>query len=139
MKKLLKITALLFTLMLIVTSCGRSPVDDAKTVAKVLDIDKNAVYKAEEMKDFSGAVKMAEEQAVVLKNVIDVINYYLENEDGYDDFKEALEKIKPSLARDILGDNYGDFKKRMKRKNRGLERLEDEYYEWKEYKERKAN
>jgi hypothetical protein len=53
MKKLLKITALLFTLMLIVTSCGRSPVDDAKTVAKVLDVNKNDVYKAEEMKDFS--------------------------------------------------------------------------------------
>ena len=131
MKKLLKIPVLLFALMLIVTSCGRSPVDDAKTVVNLLDVKVestvNELYEAEGMEELYEAVKIAEEGAVIIKNVIDVINYYLENKDGYDDFKEALEKIKPSLARDLFGDNYRDFEERMYSKGRrtpGLENLE---------------
>ena len=38
MKKLFKIPTLLIALMLILTSCGRSAEDDAKTIADVKDL-----------------------------------------------------------------------------------------------------
>ena len=122
MKKLLKIPVLLIVLMLIVTSCGRNAEEDAKTVSKMTNMyeQKKKAKQAEGTK----RIKLYKKLAVNMQSVIDVMQYYSENEDAYDDFIVEVEYVNPKLAKQM--GEYEDFKREVKTEiNRMKEDLED--------------
>ena len=125
MKKIFKIPVLLFTLILIVSSCGRNVEEDAKIITDVSDLQE----KFEAAKDAKGKkkIKLYEEVAIGKQNYLDIVNYYLDNESDYDDFIEAIEEEDEELA-DIFG-RYKNFKKNAKRE---VKAMEDDLEEWKD-------
>jgi hypothetical protein len=141
MKKLFKIPALLFAIMLIVSSCGnetksdsgRNAEEDAKTVNKMTDWfgQKNKAKEAEGTKQ----IKLYKKLAVDMQNGIDVFQYYMENEDGYDDFIVEVKYVNPELAKNM--GEYERFKRKVEKEikkmkenldgvNEGIEELKDE-------------
>ena len=123
MKKIFKIPVLLFTLILIVSSCGRNVEEDAKIIADVSDLQE----KIEDAKDAKGKkkIKLYEEVAIDKQNYLDIVNYYLDNQSDYDDFIEAIEEEDEDLA-DIFG-RYKNFKKIAKKE---FKAMEDDLEEW---------
>lgn len=123
MKKIFKIPALIFTLILIVSSCGRNVEEDAKIIADVSSDLQEKIEDAKDAKD-KKKIKLYEEVAIDKQNYLDIVNYYLDNESDYDGFIEAIEEEDEDLA-DIFGryKNFKNFKKEFKA-------MEDDLEEW---------
>ena len=125
MKKLFKIPTLLIALMLILTSCGRSAEDDAKTIADIADL----MEKMQDAKKAKGTkqIGLYEEVAVDLQNYLDMVNYYMEDEGAFDDLVEAMEEEDDDMAERM--EDYKDWKKIAKKQ---VKQMEDKLEEWNE-------
>ena len=133
MKKLFKIPALLIVSLLILTSCGgRSAEDDAKAIADSDDI----VEAMSDAKEADGKKQIAqyEEVALDLQNLIDIIDYYIEDEDAFDALVEAMEEEDEDEAERM--DDFKDWKKLIKSQRKNLKKeLKDWNKELEEMKE----
>ena len=112
MKKLFKIPALLIVSLLILTSCGgRSAEDDAQAFADVKDLMEDA----SDAKEAKGTKQIALYEAVALdmQGYIDMVEYYMEDEDAFDALVEALEEEDEDMAERM--DDYKDWKKSAKK------------------------
>ena len=123
MKKLFKIPTLLIALMLILTSCGRSAEDDAKTIADIGDL----MEKTQDAKKAKGTKQIAlyEEVAVELQNYLDMVNYYMEDEGAFDDLVEAMEEEDDDMAENM--EDYKDWKKMAKKQVKNMEEMLEEW------------
>jgi len=123
MKKLFKIPTLLIALMLILTSCGRSAEDDAKTIADIDDL----MEKTKDAKKAKGTKQIAlyEEVAVEFQNYLDMMNYYMEDEGAYDDLVEAMEEEDEDMAENM--EDYKDWKKMAKKQVKNMEEMLEEW------------
>ena len=135
MKKLFKIPALLIVSLLILTSCGgRSAEDDAKAIIYGEDdIDEDA----RDAMEAKGKKQIALYEAVALdlQNYIDMLEYYIEDEDAFDALVEAMKEEDEDLA-ERMGDNE-DFKKEVKK---GLKNSKKDLKDWnKELEEMKED
>ena len=125
MKKIFKIPVLLFTLILIVSSCGRNVEEDAKIITDLSDLQE----KIEDAKDAKGKkkIKFYEEVAVELQNYLDMVNYYMEDEGAYDDLVEAMEEEDDDMAEYM--EDYKDWKKMAKKQVKNIEEMLEEWNE----------
>ena len=125
MKKIFKIPVLLFTLILIVSSCGRNVEEDAKIITDLSDLQE----KIEDAKDAKGKkkIKLYEEVAVELQNYLDMVNYYMEDEGAYDDLVEAMEEEDEDMAENM--EDYKDWKKMAKKQVKNIEEMLEEWNE----------
>ena len=125
MKKIFKIPVLLFTLILIVSSCGRNVEEDAKIITDLSDLQE----KIEDAKDAKGKkkIKLYEEVAVELQNYLDMVNYYMEDEGAYDDLVEAIEEEDEDMAENM--EDYKDWKKMAKKQVKNIEEMLEEWNE----------
>ena len=123
MKKIFKIPALLIALMLILTSCGRSAEDDAKTIADIDDL----MEKIQDAREAKGTKQIAlyEEVVVDIQNYLDLLNYYMEDEGAFDDLVEAMEEEDDDMAENM--EDYKDWKKMTKK---SLKQIEDMLEDW---------
>ena len=112
MKKLLKIPALLFAIMLIVSSCGRNANDDAETLVNSLQDFERLMTKAEKA-DGKKKIKLYEEAEDELENLIEIAEYYAENKDNYEKLEEAMEEFDEEAADEM--ESYKEFKKGKKK------------------------
>ena len=108
MKKLFKIPALLFTLMLIVSSCGRSAKSDAETLNS--DNLVELVSEALNEEDSKKKIKLYKEASKDMDERIEMMEYYSEDEGNYEKLVKAMEE----LDEDEEIPSYKDFKKMMK-------------------------
>jgi len=108
MKKLFKIPALLFTLMLIVSSCGRSAKSDAETLNS--DDLFELVSEASNEEDSKKKIKLYKEASKDMDELIEIMEYYSEDEGNYEKLVKAMEE----LDEDEEIPSYKDFKKMMK-------------------------
>ena len=112
MKKLFKIPALLIVSLLILTSCGgRSAEDDAKAFADVADL-KEGMSDAKEAKG-TKQIALYEAAALDMQSYIDMVEYYMEDEDAFDALVKALEEEDDEMAERM--DDYKDWKKSAKK------------------------
>ena len=124
MKKLFKIPALLIVSLLILTSCGgRSAEEDAKTLADVEDL----MEEMSDAKEAKGTKQIALYEAVALdlQNLIDIIDYYIEDEDAFDALVEAMEEEDEDMAERM--DDYKDWKKNAKK---GVKKFKKGLKDW---------
>jgi hypothetical protein len=114
MKKLFKIPALLFAIMLIVSSCGngRNANDDAETLVNSLQDFERLMTKAEKA-DGKKKIKLYEEAEDELENLIEIAEYYAENKDNYEKLEEAMEEFDEEAADEM--ESYKEFKKGKKK------------------------
>ena len=119
MKKLFKIPALLIVSLLILTSCGgRSAEEDAKTLADVEDL----MEEMSDAKEAKGTKQIALYEAVALdlQNLIDMLEYYIEDEDAFDALVEAMEEEDEDQAERM--DDFKDWKKLIKSQRKNLKK-----------------
>tara|TARA_B110000090_G_scaffold162830_1_gene179907 strand:- start:45 stop:881 length:837 start_codon:yes stop_codon:yes gene_type:complete len=91
---------------------GRSAEDDAKMMADgVADLREEMVY----AKEARGKKQIAAFEAVALdiQSYIDMVEYYIEDEDAFDALVEALEEEDEDMAERM--DDYKDWKKNAKK------------------------
>ena len=118
MKKLLKIPALLFAVMLIVSSCGRNANDDAETYLDLPDdiVERNylkLISKAQKA-DGKKQIKLYEEAADMMEDFIEMHEYYMKDKDNYEKLVEAMEEVDEDRAEDRaeeMGGSYKEYKK----------------------------
>ena len=119
MKNLLKIPALLFAIMLIVSSCGndtksdsgRNANDDAEKYSDWAEGNGDAAKLMTKARKADGEkqIKLYEEAADELEDLIEMMEYYMEDEDNY-------EKLVDVIFNDLDEKMpfYKEFKKIMK-------------------------
>ena len=119
MKKLFKIPALLIVSLLILTSCGgRSAEDDAKAFADVEDL-KEGMSDAKEAKG-TKQIAAYEAAALDMQSYIDMVEYYMEDEDAFDALVEAMEEEDEDQAERM--DDFKDWKKLIKSQRKNLKK-----------------
>ena len=138
MKNLLKIPALLFAVMLIVSSCGRNTNDDAETFIDWSDGTGEKNYQrllSKALKaDGKKQIKLYEEVAEETEDLIDMFEYYMKDKDNYEKLEEAIEEVDDDAAEAM--ESYKDYKKTfkpiVKNLKNALEEWNDELEELKE-------
>ena len=130
MKKILKIPALLFALMLIVSSCGRSAKSDAETLSN--DDVFELVSEAQNEDDSKKKIKLYKEAADMMEDFIEIHEYYMKDKDNYEKLVEAMEEVDedeemPSYKeyKKIMKPFIKDAKEDLEEWNEDLEKLKD--------------